>query len=86
MIDTATWNDKQRFNAYMDAIVIAVAKKSAVRKIYGTNRYPAVNFGKGVPSLVIFDKSDKPLDVYPRTIEERIVTINEYLRSSGMAL
>ncbi len=80
MIETGDWNHEQRFEAYLDVIVVAVKKKSAVRKIYGTNRYPAVSFGKGVPSLIIYDDSTgHSTDAYPRMVNGQVVTIKEYL-------
>jgi len=80
MVETGTWNQEQRFEAYLDVVVVAVRKKSAVRKVYGTNRYPAVSFGKGVPSLIIYnDSTGHSTDVYPRMVNGQVVTIKEYL-------
>ncbi|MBD3159786.1 MAG: hypothetical protein GF309_13470 [Candidatus Lokiarchaeota archaeon] len=79
MIDTAVWNDTQRFDAYGDVIKVSVIKRSAIRRVYGSNRNPAMNFGEGVPSLVIYDEDGHPVDAYPREENGSIITIWDYL-------
>jgi hypothetical protein len=79
MIDTTVWSKEKRFEVYGDVMTVAVLKRSAVRRIYGTNRHPAVNFGKQVPSLVVYDSNGNPIDAYPREVEGEAVTILDYL-------
>ena len=81
-VNTSQWDHDQRFSAYGDAIVVAVMKKSKVRKVFGTNRYPGINFGKEVPALVIYDENDCAVDVYPRMENGEVITIKQYLASS----
>ena len=80
-VDTSHWNHDQRFSIYGDAIVVAVMKKSKVRKVFGTNRHPGTNFGKEVPALVLYNEDDYAIDVYPRMEDGEIITIKQYLDS-----
>jgi hypothetical protein len=81
IIDTTSWDDELRFKAYSDVITVAVIKQSAIRRIYGTNRHPGVNFGKQVPSLLIFDNDGHPIDAYPREVKGEVITILNFLQS-----
>ena len=82
VIETSRMSNDDLFKLYSDAIVPAVQKKYPIRKIFGTNRNSRVNFGKGVPALLVYEPgSDYPVDVYPHGTGRNIVTIRTFLES-----
>lgn len=82
VIETSRMSDDDLLKLYSEAIVPAVQKKYPIRKIFGTNRNSRVNFGKGVPALLVYEPgSDYPVDVYPHGTGRNIVTIRTFLES-----
>ncbi len=84
LVDTSPWTAGVRFDTYGDAIVVSVKKKSKIRRIYGTNRYPAINFGKEVPSLIIYNNEGYPIDAYPREENGIVLTIKSFLDPANL--
>lgn len=82
VIETSRMSDDNLLKLYSEAIVPAVQKKYPIRKIFGTNRISRVNFGKGVPALLVYQSgSDYPVDVYPHGTGRNIVTIRTFLEN-----
>lgn len=68
--------------AYLDAVGASVLKKYRIRQVFGSRRHSGWLFGKDVPALLVYDRSDRlPDDVYPHEALGRTVTIKEFLDS-----
>ena len=46
---------------------------------FGTNTDPWLDFGVGIPVLLVYDDDERCVDVYPHLESERTLTINGYL-------
>lgn len=80
VIETSRMPDDDLLKLYSEAIVPAVQKKYPIRKIFGTNRNSRVNFGTGVPALMVYEPGNQyPSDVYPHRAGDQIVTIKAFL-------
>lgn len=77
--DTAGWDSGKLSDVYQRAINPSMAKKFAIRRIFGSARESGFLFGKEVPAIIIQNEG-KDIDVYPHKIGARRVTILDFLR------
>jgi len=82
-IDSVAVTKEQISEAYLNAMVPSVYKKYRVRKVFGTRRRSGWLFGKGVPSLLVYEEGGKyPTEVFPREEQNgKMVTIRDYLEN-----
>ena len=82
MVDVAELTEKERTDAYLDAVGVSVIKKYRIRQVFGSRRISGTSFGKNVPALIIRNlEAGKPEEVYPRQEPGRIVPIAAFLRA-----
>ena len=82
LIDVAGLTEKDRTDAYLDAVGVAVIKKYRIRQVFGSRRISGTSYGKGVPALIIRNlETGKPEEVYPRQEPGRVVPIAALLRA-----
>jgi hypothetical protein len=84
VLDTTTMSDAERYELYISQAVAAAGNRYRVARVFGSNRHPGEEYGRGVPALVIYaDKSDKfPADVYPHEHRDgRLATIADFVSS-----
>ncbi|MDE0823633.1 MAG: hypothetical protein OSB07_06655 [Dehalococcoidia bacterium] len=82
MVDVAELTEKERTDAYLDAVGVSVIKKYRIRQVFGSRRISGTSFGKNVPALIIINlEAGKPEEVYPRQEPGRIVPIAAFLRA-----
>lgn len=82
MVDVAELTEKERTDAYLDAVGVSVIKKYRIRQVFGNRRISGTSFGKNVPALIIINlEAGKPEEVYPRQEPGRIVPIAAFLRA-----
>ena len=82
LIDVAGLTEKDRTDAYSDAVGVSVIKKYRIRQVFGSRRISGTSFGKGVPALIIRNlETGKPEEVYPRQEPGRAVPIAAFLRA-----
>ena len=82
MVDVAELTEKERTDAYLDAVGVSVIKKYRIRQVFGSRRISGMSFGKNVPALIIINlEAGKPEEVYPRQEPGRIVPIAAFLRA-----
>lgn len=82
LINTGHISQEELQKGYFNAVGASVLKKYRIRQVFGSRRHSGWLFGKGVPALLVFDRSDKlPDDVYPHELLGRTVTIKEFLDS-----
>ncbi len=79
-IETSGMSQDRLLRLYLQAAMPAVYKKYPIRQIFGSKRISGVNFGRGVPALVVYERDDQyPSDVYPHRARQKIVTIRAFL-------
>jgi hypothetical protein len=82
MVDVAELTEKERTDAYLNAVGVSVIKKYRIRQVVGSRRISGTSFGKNVPALIIRNlETRKPEEVYPRQEPGRIVPIAAFLRA-----
>ena len=82
MVDVAELTEKERTDAYLNAVGVSVIKKYSIRQVVGSRRISGTSFGKNVPALIIRNlENGKPEEVYPRQEPGRIVPIAAFLRA-----
>jgi len=82
MVDVAELTEKERTDAYLDAVGVSVIKKYRIRQVFGSRRISGTSFGKNVPALIIRNlENGKPEEVYPKQETGRIVPIAAFLRA-----
>jgi hypothetical protein len=82
MVDVAELTEKERTDAYLDAVGVSVIKKYRIRQVFGSRRISGTSFGKNVPALIIRNlENGKPEEVYPKQEPGRIVPIAAFLRA-----
>lgn len=78
MKDTSRMTERQRQEAYINAIMPAVYRHYELRKMFGSNRISGCWFGAEVPALLVMD-GDSIGDTYPHRKADRISTIRSFL-------
>ena len=82
MVDVAELTEKERTDAYLNAVDVSVIKKYRIRQVVVSRRISGTLFGKNVPALIIRNlENGKPEEVYPRQEPGRIVPIAAFLRA-----
>jgi hypothetical protein len=80
IVDTKNFSKENLWDVYSQAMVPSVFKKFKLRQIFGSRRRSASFFGREVPALLVFEKTeDQPEDVYPHEEMGRIITIKDFL-------
>lgn len=85
LMDTTRMSEQEIQADYIRAIQPSVRKKYTVRQTFGSRNRSGWLFGRGVPALVIQDRSGVA-DVFPHKESGRIVTINDALNTAKSAL
>lgn len=78
-IDTSGMSDDERFSEYLKCLWPTAKHHYRVRTVFGTNRYPAVFFGKQVPALLLLDDEGLAQDVFPHQMRGAYITIAQGL-------
>ncbi|MDE0721256.1 MAG: hypothetical protein OSB75_11990 [Dehalococcoidia bacterium] len=82
LVDVAGLTEKERTDAYLDAVGVSVIKKYRIRQVFGSRRIIGTSFGKNVPALILKNlETGKPEEVYPRQEPGRVVPIAAFLRA-----
>lgn len=82
MVEVAELTEKDRTDAYLNAVGVSVIKKYRIRQVVVSRRISGTLFGKNVPALIIRNlETGKPEEVYPRQEPGRIVPIAAFLRA-----
>lgn len=82
MIDVDSLTEKERADAYLDAVGVSVVRKYRIRQVFGSRRISGTSFGNRVPALIIRNmETGTPEEVYPRQEPGRIVPISAFLRA-----
>jgi len=80
LIDTASMEDQQIFEHYMEATYPSVRKQYRIRQIFGTQNKSGQFFGRQQPALLVYRGEDKkPVDVYPHDENGNRVLIEDLL-------
>ena len=81
-IDVARLTEKERANAYLDAIQVSVYKKYKIRQVFGSRRLSGTFFGKQVPALILRNlATGHPEAVYPHQEPGEVAPIAVFLRA-----
>ncbi|HCP23352.1 MAG TPA: hypothetical protein DIT90_04405 [Dehalococcoidia bacterium] len=81
-IDVADLSERERADAYLDAVAVSVLKKYRIRQVFGSRRLSGTSFGKQVPALIVrYLVSESPEQVYPHQKSEEYVPIATFLRA-----
>ncbi len=80
MIDTASMEEKQIFEHYMEAAYPSVRKQYRIRQLFGTQSKSGQFFGRQQPALLVYQGEDRyPVDVYPHDFNGNRVLIEDFL-------
>jgi hypothetical protein len=81
IVDTTELSEQEREQLYIrDVAVVGSLTRHAVRRIFGSNHYPATKFGISVPALRVESATPAdPGDIYPHEEAGRVVTILDFL-------
>jgi len=81
IIEATELSVQERDKHYISAAaVIGSFTRHAVRRIFGSNKYPGTLFGIGVPAVRVEGATaGDPGDIYPHAAGGRIVTILDFL-------
>ena len=82
--DVSKLSEDQRMKLYFEAVTGSVIQKAEIRRVFGSNKNPGMNFGKAQPALLIL-QNDKCVDVYPQRrslIDKQPRSIEQYLQSA----
>lgn len=80
LVDTASMDDQQIFEHYMEATYPSVRKQYQIRQIFGTQSKSGGFFGKNQPALLVYQKESKhPVDVYPHDENGKRISIEDFL-------
>jgi hypothetical protein len=82
LVHVAGLAEKERTDAYLDAVGVSAIKKYRIRQVFGSRRIIGTSFGKNVPELILRNlETGKPEEVYPRQEPGRVVPIAAFLRA-----
>jgi hypothetical protein len=80
MIDTASMEEKQIFEHYMEATYPSVRKQYRISQIFGSQSKSGQFFGRQQPALLVYQGEDRhPVDVYPHDFNGKRVLIEDFL-------
>ncbi len=81
-IDVAKLTERERADAYLDAVGVSVLKKYKIRQVFGSRRLSGTLFGKQVPALILRNlETGHPEAVYPHQEPGECATIAVFLRA-----
>ena len=81
-IDVAKLTERERADAYLDAVKVSVLKKYKIRQVFGSRRLSGTLFGKQVPALILGNlASGHPEAVYPHQEPGEVMPIAVFLRA-----
>jgi len=80
IIDTASMEEKQIFEHYMEATYPSVRKQYRISQIFGSQSKSGQFFGRQQPALLVYQEEDRhPVDVYPHDFNGKRVLIEDFL-------
>jgi hypothetical protein len=84
LTDVRTYSDEDRMKLYFEAATASVIQQAEIRRVFGSNKNPGMNFGKSVPALLVLTNGICT-DVYPQrrsTIDRQPRSIEQYLQNA----